>query len=130
MIEIIFEDACTGCNACVSVCPTHVLDASPDGAPVIARQDQCQTCFMCELYCEVDAIYVGPSQEPAGHLDPDAIRASGQVGRLRYDYGWGEPGPDTGPRSEFWRLGSLLVEGAQIAARRYALKHPDQPQPG
>ena len=38
MIELIFEDRCTGCGDCVAACPSHVFDLSPGGTPVIARQ--------------------------------------------------------------------------------------------
>ncbi len=62
MIEIIDNARCTGCNICVRACPTNVFDVSASGeagaAPVIARQGDCQTCFMCELYCPEDALYV------------------------------------------------------------------------
>ncbi|NWK96149.1 ferredoxin family protein [Sphingobium lactosutens] len=121
MIAHIFEDRCDGCNNCVAICPTHVLDAGKDGAPVVARIDQCQTCYMCELYCTSDAIYVDPDQHHLHVVDPQAILESGHLGRLRHDYGWGrEAGGDEGHLSDFWRLGPLLREGAEIAARRYA----------
>lgn len=118
MIAHIFEERCTGCNDCVSACPTHVFDATPDGVPVIARLDQCQTCFMCELYCEADALYVAPEQRTPETVDAAAVLASGQVGRLRHDYGWDQDN-DAGHLAEFWRLGPLLREGAEIAGRRY-----------
>ncbi|WP_404477324.1 ATP-binding protein [Novosphingobium sp. BL-52-GroH] len=35
MIAHIFEDLCDGCNDCVAVCPTHVLDAG-DVVPIVA----------------------------------------------------------------------------------------------
>jgi NAD-dependent dihydropyrimidine dehydrogenase PreA subunit len=129
MIEFIVEERCTGCNACVAACPSHVLDASPVGAPAIARPDQCQTCFMCELYCEADAIWVGPDKDVRGAADEASVLASGQLGRMRRDYGWS---PDSEPRPlrEYWRLGPLLNEGAQIAARRYARAHPSPPGDG
>jgi NAD-dependent dihydropyrimidine dehydrogenase PreA subunit len=125
MIEHIFEDLCTGCNACVTACPTHVLDVSAaGGAPVIARQDQCQTCFMCELYCPEDAIFVGPDQTGPQPIDPEAVRASGVLGQMRRDHLWDAPQGDLAPLSEYWRLGPYLQQGAQIAAERYARQHP------
>ncbi len=129
MIAHIFEELCTGCNACVPACPTHVLDPGATGTPVIARLEQCQTCFLCELYCPVDAIYVGADQRAPEAFDPEAIKASGQLGRLRRDYGWDEAGEDPDKLREFWRLGPLLREGAEIAARRYAQRHPELPIP-
>jgi len=63
MIELVSANRCTGCNICVAVCPVNVFDASPDGPPVIARQSSCQTCFMCEIYCPVDALFVAYNSE-------------------------------------------------------------------
>ncbi len=48
MIEVISGERCIKCDICIEVCPTNVFERGPDGLPVIARQDDCQTCFMCE----------------------------------------------------------------------------------
>ncbi len=128
VIAHIFEDLCTACEACVTVCPTHVLDAAPNGPPVVARLDQCQTCFLCELYCPVDAIYVGADQTAPERIDPEEIRASGRLGQFRRDHGWGEG--EAADLAEYWRLGPLLMKGGEIAAGRYARAHPDAPVPG
>ncbi len=132
MIAHIFEDLCNGCGACVSACPTHVLDFGADGgAPVIARLDQCQTCFMCELYCPQDAIFVGADQTGPETIDSAAIRASGLLGQMRRDHIWDAPPGDLAPLSEYWRLGPYLMGGAQIAAERYARRHsPGAPDEG
>ena len=60
MIELVHAGRCIECDICVRICPRDVFDAVPDGAPVIARKGDCQTCFLCEIYCPVDALYVSP----------------------------------------------------------------------
>jgi NAD-dependent dihydropyrimidine dehydrogenase PreA subunit len=130
MISLILGDRCTGCEACVSACPSHVLDPSAKAGepPRIARLDQCQTCYLCELYCPEDAIYVAPDQHTAETVDPDAVLASGHLGRLRRDQGW-SMAEDPAPLDVYWRLGPLLGQGAEIAADRYRLEHPEWKRP-
>ena len=73
MIEIVSAERCTACNICVRVCPTNVFDMVNDEPPRIARQDDCQTCFMCELYCPEDALFVAPiADAPASIHEHDA----------------------------------------------------------
>ncbi|MHB8619429.1 MAG: 4Fe-4S dicluster domain-containing protein [Chloroflexota bacterium] len=49
--------ACTGCEACVTTCPTDVLrvDASRRVA-YPAYPDDCQGCFVCVFDCPFEAI--------------------------------------------------------------------------
>ncbi|MGW4477947.1 4Fe-4S binding protein [Rhodococcus triatomae] len=86
MIEKLLADACIGCDRCVDVCPTNVFDRTGSGIPLIARQSDCQTCFMCEAHCPTDALYVHPLSEP---LPPSAAVPDQEVGRYRADLGWG-----------------------------------------
>jgi NAD-dependent dihydropyrimidine dehydrogenase PreA subunit len=118
MIALILEDRCTGCNTCVDVCPTLVLDAT-EGVPKIARIDACQTCYLCEVYCPADAIYVGGDAFAVEPITREQALASGQLGRLRRDHGWDLP-EGNGQLDDYRLLGPLLGEGAEIAGRRYA----------
>ena len=88
MIEIVSADRCTGCDICVEVCPTRVFDAVPDAIPVIARQADCQTCFMCELYCPADALYVAPTADVAVAVAEAHLVESGVLGSYRRAVGW------------------------------------------
>jgi NAD-dependent dihydropyrimidine dehydrogenase PreA subunit len=83
MIEIVSEARCIKCDSCVSACPDNVFDAIPGGVPVIARLDDCQTCFLCELYCPVDALYVSPFKDQREAVDEQALIASGRMGSYR-----------------------------------------------
>ncbi|MEC5397338.1 ferredoxin family protein [Uliginosibacterium sp. H1] len=94
MIEFIDAEACTQCDRCVPICPDLVFDAVPGGIPALARREDCQTCYLCELYCPVDAIYVSPRREPETQLDRQHIIDTGLLGSYRRAMGWkpGKPG--------------------------------------
>jgi NAD-dependent dihydropyrimidine dehydrogenase PreA subunit len=113
VIEIIVEDRCTNCNACVAVCPTNVLDAGP-GIPVIARQLDCQTCFMCELYCPHDAIYVAPDCDRPVAVDAQAIVGSGLLGEFRRLHGWDEWADDPRFSNEHWQMEHVFVRAREM----------------
>ena len=90
MIEVIDDERCTSCNICVTVCPTNVFDKMSEGIPVIARQGDCQTCFMCELYCPEDALFVSPFADTPREIDVKAIKTNGLLGSYRRAVGWTE----------------------------------------
>jgi NAD-dependent dihydropyrimidine dehydrogenase PreA subunit len=116
MIELIVDDRCSRCNLCVTVCPTNVLalPTTPGAPPVIARQEDCQTCFLCELYCQADAIYVAPDiEKPTAVVEADIV-ASGLLGHHRRNAGWDEWGADPNYRNEFWRMGELFGRGLGV----------------
>jgi NAD-dependent dihydropyrimidine dehydrogenase PreA subunit len=89
VIEIVSAERCIGCDRCVDVCPTDVFDrGGPDGVPVVARQGDCQTCFLCEAWCPVDALFVAPERDPLPDgLDEAAL--AGTLGSYREAIGWG-----------------------------------------
>ncbi len=120
MIELVVTSRCTGCGDCVSVCPTHVFDLGTDGVPVIARQDDCQTCFMCELYCQADALYVGPDHDKAVPVNEAEIVNSGLLGQYRRDSGWHEWAEDKTYASQFWRMSQIMNGGREISMARKA----------
>jgi NAD-dependent dihydropyrimidine dehydrogenase PreA subunit len=92
VIELVSATRCIGCDVCIRVCPTDVFDAGPGRVPVIARQPDCQTCFLCEAWCPADALYVAPLVEPAPAGSPArdeaALEAAGLLGSYRRALGW------------------------------------------
>lgn len=89
MIELVSTARCTACNICVSACPTNVFEAVPDAPPRIARQEDCQTCFMCELYCPEDALYVAPIADRSATVDEAGPATAALMGSYRSAIGWG-----------------------------------------
>ncbi len=63
VIEVIFEN-CKGCNICVDVCPTNVLELvkAPnkwEGYVVeVKYPEKCTKCMLCEIHCPDYAIKV------------------------------------------------------------------------
>lgn len=90
MIEIVSSRRCTGCNICVKACPANVFDLAPGKAPVIARQLDCQTCFLCEIYCPVDALYVSPIADGPVGADEARIESLGLFGSYARELRWHE----------------------------------------
>ncbi|MCZ0737849.1 4Fe-4S dicluster domain-containing protein [Phreatobacter sp. AB_2022a] len=113
MIALLVAERCTACNLCVDVCPTNVFERAGQGAPAIARPDDCQTCFMCELYCRADALYVDPDCERAVAVDQAHVLAAGFLGRYRRHSGWDE-WQDLYP-NEQWRMETVFRRAAEAA---------------
>jgi len=93
VIEIVSQSRCIACDICVAVCPDNVFDAVPDAPPIIARKEDCQTCFMCELYCPVDALYVSPLADCADPVDEATVAAGGFLGSYQRALGWNKAKP-------------------------------------
>ncbi len=107
MIELVFDDRCTGCGECIAVCPGFVFDAGADQRPVIARQEDCQTCFQCELYCRADALFVSPHVTPDPDVSPAAARLA--LGQFRRQSGWHEFASDPRYSNEHWRMDGIFA---------------------
>lgn len=48
---------CVNCGMCVKICPLDVLRAGETVPSIVYRED-CQSCFLCCLYCPKNAITV------------------------------------------------------------------------
>jgi NAD-dependent dihydropyrimidine dehydrogenase PreA subunit len=122
VIEVISEERCTDCNLCVEVCPTNVFDRQESGPPTIARQDDCQTCYMCEAWCPVEAIFVAPftwpAEEGSWYRDEAVLEEKGYLGKYRVDLGWARGmKPSASIATEYMRAQARLVGGDAIAKR-------------
>jgi NAD-dependent dihydropyrimidine dehydrogenase PreA subunit len=135
VIELINAERCTNCNLCVRICPTDVFDKTQAGPPKIARQQVCQTCFMCEVHCPEDAMYVAPIRHPAEpgspHLDEQRLLREGYFGSYRARLGWGRtlPPPRTGEELfELSLIGPRLLDAdATEAESNPTTSHKDAP---
>ncbi|BBI33351.1 4Fe-4S dicluster domain-containing protein [Cohnella abietis] len=103
MIQIISQERCVGCDWCIKVCPTDVFDKK-DGFPVIARVSDCQTCYMCELYCPTNAMYVSPLIDEEEEIDEQALIENSIIGSYRKEIGWGKGLQSTASRDQFHLL--------------------------
>ena len=110
MSVVILEDRCVGCQTCVTVCPADVFDraAAPGAVPVIARQADCQACFLCELYCPSDALWVDPDCYSAVTPDAAAAAASPSLGAFRRNSGWQEWADGSHP-NEHWVMEEMFA---------------------
>jgi putative YpdA family bacillithiol system oxidoreductase len=55
LIHSINDDRCTGCDACVTVCPTDVLDLVNNKSRVL-RFNDCIQCEQCAMVCPTTAL--------------------------------------------------------------------------
>lgn len=115
MIALLLEERCTHCQRCVQICPALVFDARADAPPLLARPDDCQTCFACELYCQADALYVDPSVFERVKVNADTVRASGLLGVYRRDSGWDEWAADPRYANQHWRMEEVFARGRELA---------------
>ncbi|RYZ10088.1 MAG: ferredoxin family protein [Myxococcales bacterium] len=121
MIEVVSKDRCTGCNLCVRVCPTNVFEENEGEAPTIARQEDCQTCFQCEVYCPFDALFVAPLRHPAPEdsewRSEQKLIETGQLGLYRRRVGWSDEERPAVPSDAEWSVLLRAMQGGPPAAR-------------
>jgi thioredoxin reductase (NADPH) len=65
LVHDINDDRCTGCDACVAVCPTNVLDLVNNKSRVLRFAD-CIQCEACMFACPTEALVMFPE----GSLPP------------------------------------------------------------
>ena len=83
----------------------HAADAQAKGAaPAIARQSDCQTCFLCEAHCPDDALYVAPDAETVTGVTEEAVVAAGLLGSYRRAIGWSDGHRDNRSADQTFRL--------------------------
>ncbi len=59
LVHDINDDRCTGCDACVAVCPTNVLDLVNNKSRVLRFED-CIQCEACMVACPTEALVMFP----------------------------------------------------------------------
>lgn len=69
LVHSINDDRCVGCDACVDVCPTDVLELISNKSRVV-RFDDCIGCEQCALVCPTAALVMHPRGE-----EPPPVRA-------------------------------------------------------
>ncbi|MBL8633823.1 MAG: NAD(P)-binding domain-containing protein [Myxococcales bacterium] len=71
LVHAINDERCTGCEACVLVCPTAVLELKSNKSKVI-RFDDCIQCEQCAVVCPTTALVMfREGSEPPPVLVPD-----------------------------------------------------------
>jgi NAD-dependent dihydropyrimidine dehydrogenase PreA subunit len=124
MIAHLIAERCTNCGDCVAACPALVFDPGAT-VPVLARTEACETCYLCELACQADALYVAPENDSTAAPPVADLLLAGLVGRVRRDSEWNAP-LDAGQLDDYRLLGPLLGEGVEIATRRHAARHAEE----
>jgi NAD-dependent dihydropyrimidine dehydrogenase PreA subunit len=88
VIEVVSVERCIRCDICVRVCPSNVFAKAEDGLPVIARLDDCQTCYLCEIYCPTDALFVAERASGPTGITEAEVEARGLFGSYARALGW------------------------------------------
>jgi len=68
----------------------EVFEGVKGAIPRVARQEDCQTYFMCELYYPEDALFVAPQADVAVAMDEALMNRQELLGSYRNAVGWGQ----------------------------------------
>lgn len=60
-IQSIDYGKCNDCGVCYEVCPMDVFRRVGEKV-YIQYRDDCMTCFLCDEYCQKNAVSVGPER--------------------------------------------------------------------
>lgn len=66
-IQRIDYTRCNDCSVCYDICPMDVFRKLGKKVFISYARD-CMTCFLCELECAPDAIYVSPERTKKVYL--------------------------------------------------------------
>lgn len=61
MIEKIDYNKCNSCGTCFDTCPMDCFRTIGNKV-YIAYQKDCMCCYLCELYCPAQALFVSPER--------------------------------------------------------------------
>ncbi len=53
-----YEERCTHCTACISICPPKALDVNRDKMEVFFRREKCIACGLCIQVCPYQAMEI------------------------------------------------------------------------
>lgn len=53
-----YEDRCTHCTACITICPPRALDVNRDTMEVFFKREKCIACGLCIIVCPYKAMEI------------------------------------------------------------------------
>ncbi len=60
-VKKIDYEKCNDCEVCYDICPMDVF-RKVGSTVFIASPNDCMVCYLCEIYCKQDAVYVSPER--------------------------------------------------------------------